>query len=360
MGKAGHREYFPLLDGVRGMAAIAVMFRHMSLFGIHAVAQSYLGVDVFFALSGAVIASAYELKLRAGMSAGDFLRRRVIRLWPMIALGVALGLINAIWGQPEAPMGRWVWILAAVALVTAGDNPLLPMVSFNRPSWTMAFEFAVNIVYAKLVHRLTGRVLIAICGICAVILAWAAFAERGLDVGGSYNTLLFGAGRTGFAFFLGVGLYRLYRTGRLPVPLILRKTWGVVACGVLLALCLFAPPLHGLRWIIALLSVLMLVPAIVALGLASEVGGRLSKVCLALGALSYPLYLIHDPLGMLVASNLIRFGHSNLLPIAAAVFAPATVLLALVVHYWVDEPVRAWLGKAFANRRSAGAVVPAE
>jgi peptidoglycan/LPS O-acetylase OafA/YrhL len=116
----------------------------------------------------------------------------------------------------------------------------------------------------------------------------------------------------------------------------------------------------GHRWIVALLSVLLLVPAIVSLGLESRIGGGLSKACLALGALSYPLYLIHDPLASIVASWIIHSGHSGLLRIGAMIFAPSVVLLAWAVHQWVDMPVRAWLTRTFSKKWApAGAVIPA-
>jgi peptidoglycan/LPS O-acetylase OafA/YrhL len=353
-------QYFPLLDGIRGLAAVAVMFRHMQPFGVHAVAQSYLGVDIFFALSGAVIASAYERKLLSGMRTRDFFWRRVVRLWPMIALGVALGVVNAIWGQPRTPANGYLWLYAAIALVVAGNNPLLPMINLDPPSWTMSFELAVNLVYAKLVRRLTGRVILVTCGACALILGYAARRNGGLDTGGSPDTAVFGAARAGFAFFLGVGLYRLYRTGRLPIPASLHGGRGMGLCALLLGLCLFAPVPHAWRWASAFLSALFLVPAIVSLGLVSQVGGRAAKACLALGALSYPLYMINNPLATLVAANLTHYGRADLLPVARVLFAVTVPLLAWAVHRWVDEPVRSWLAGLRISRSPQTAPVGVE
>lgn len=351
-------EYFPLMDGIRGVAAIAVMFRHMQALGVHSVAQSYLGVDVFFALSGAVIASAYERKLLTGMRTRDFLRRRILRLWPMIAIGVALGTLNAAWGQPEAPMHGRLWLYTALALVLWGDNPFVPGISLNRPSWTMAFEFLVNIVYAKVVRFLNGPIILAVCGGCAVVLGYGAWTHGGIDIGGDPDTLVYGAARTGFAFFLGVGLYRLHRAGRLPVPAPLQGGRGVVLCTVLLLACLFVPAPHGLRWIVSLGSVLVLVPMIVSLGLESRVGAEWAKPCLALGALSYPLYLIHDPLAMFAGAVLTRSGHVEGRPVVVVVFAVTVPALAWAVHRWVDEPLRAWLGRRLPMR-AAPTILPA-
>jgi peptidoglycan/LPS O-acetylase OafA/YrhL len=343
-------QYFPVLDGVRGLAASAVMFRHMQLFGVHPVVQSYLAVDVFFALSGAVIASAYDRRLMAGMGIKTFLQRRIFRLYPMIALGVVLAWINATWGEPEGDMHGRPWLYAAFALVVLPDNPLTPMPGMNRPAWSLTYEFIANAIYASAIRKLTGKVLIGVCSVCAAILVVAAFYKGGLDTGYTLKSTLFGIGRVGFSFFLGVGIFRLYRAGQLKVPLRLRGRLGAVLTAGLLALLLLASPPKSLQPLSALLSVLVLSPMIVALGLVSELRGGWAKACLVLGACSYPLYLIHDPLAMLVAGNLIHHGHADLLPIAAAAFAPATVVLALAVHYWLDMPVTASLSRALKAR----------
>ncbi|NJR13661.1 MAG: acyltransferase [Phyllobacteriaceae bacterium] len=67
------RQVFHVLDGMRGVAALAVVERHKPdfLFGT-ALPASYLAVDLFFMLSGFVIAHAYEQRLRDGLSVVRF------------------------------------------------------------------------------------------------------------------------------------------------------------------------------------------------------------------------------------------------------------------------------------------------
>jgi peptidoglycan/LPS O-acetylase OafA/YrhL len=55
------------LDGIRGMAAVLFVLRHTSAyFGRISFQETYLGVDVFFVLSGVVIANTYEATPKGG------------------------------------------------------------------------------------------------------------------------------------------------------------------------------------------------------------------------------------------------------------------------------------------------------
>ena len=83
----GEKRFFSGLDGLRGMAALFVAMRHISFFHNLGVHGGYLAVDLFFVLSGFVIANAYEARLASGLSAKRFLALRYVRLWPVYAAG---------------------------------------------------------------------------------------------------------------------------------------------------------------------------------------------------------------------------------------------------------------------------------
>jgi len=88
---AKHR--FHVLDGMRGVAAILVMLVHYySDFYLRCLKNTFLAVDFFFVLSGFVIFHAYGEKLLNGLAASEYLARRVGRLYPMLALGLLIGL----------------------------------------------------------------------------------------------------------------------------------------------------------------------------------------------------------------------------------------------------------------------------
>ena len=85
-------ERFETLDGIRGVAAIAVMLGHMPkpnglLFSI----DGSFAVDLFFCLSGFVIAHSYWNRLQQGMLFSDFITKRLIRLYPMYFMGACIG-----------------------------------------------------------------------------------------------------------------------------------------------------------------------------------------------------------------------------------------------------------------------------
>jgi len=96
---ADTKPHYELLDGLRGVAALLVVFYHIfeglsfAAGGtpITTINHGYLAVDFFFILSGFVIGYAYDDRLGKTMTTGNFFKRRLIRLHPMIIMGVILG-----------------------------------------------------------------------------------------------------------------------------------------------------------------------------------------------------------------------------------------------------------------------------
>ena len=92
------KPHYEILDGLRGVAAVLVMLYHIGEgFATSPVDQSvnhgYLAVDLFFILSGFVIGYAYDDRWDIGLTVKDFLRRRLIRLHPMVIMGVLLAWV---------------------------------------------------------------------------------------------------------------------------------------------------------------------------------------------------------------------------------------------------------------------------
>lgn len=92
---------YDILDGLRGVAAVSVLVYHLFeaiAFADGATEQQFyhgfLAVDFFFILSGFVMGYAYDERLKTGtLTPGGFIRRRLIRLHPMVVMGVAVGLV---------------------------------------------------------------------------------------------------------------------------------------------------------------------------------------------------------------------------------------------------------------------------
>lgn len=347
------KQHYAVLDGVRGLAAIAIMFRHMGAFGVPVTPQSYLAVDLFFMLSGAVIANAYEAKLNAGMALGDFMSRRIIRLYPMIALGLALSAINLLYG--ERGDVKSVWMAISLALICLPDTPVFNLGTTDAAGWSLSYELVANAVYAAGLHRWSIRRLATIAGAFGLVLVAAAFYKGHLDTGYTSKSVPFGFGRVGFSFLAGVILFRLHKAGALKIPAVLQGRWGMVVSVALLFGALLTFPPVGLRPVLALASIFLAFPAIVVIGLESNTGPVAQKACKALGAISYPLYLIHYPLIGLVTVQMVRHGQSANLGAAAIAFAPITIALALWLDKHYDEPVRTWITSRLRSRPARSA-----
>ena len=92
------KPHYPILDGLRGVAAIIVVTFHLTepLGTGHLdilVNHGYLAVDFFFLLSGFVIGYAYHDRWK-NITVGNFFKRRIERLQPMVILGMTLGAIG--------------------------------------------------------------------------------------------------------------------------------------------------------------------------------------------------------------------------------------------------------------------------
>ena len=98
---ADSKVHYHILDGLRGVAALMVVWYHIfegyafaSGTHIETLNHGYLAVDFFFILSGFVIAYAYDGRWTKKLTNGDFFKRRLIRLQPMVVMGAVLGAIT--------------------------------------------------------------------------------------------------------------------------------------------------------------------------------------------------------------------------------------------------------------------------
>ena len=140
---------------MRGVAAITVVLFHGArLAGVQTMPHGYLAVDMFFALSGFVISRAYDRRLAADWTPLPFFRLRLVRFYPLYALGLALGatremLLLATHNHFALPAPLLFGALAAAALflpfpLEQRDNYLFAM---NPPSWSLLYELLVNVAY---------------------------------------------------------------------------------------------------------------------------------------------------------------------------------------------------------------------
>ncbi|MGP8025780.1 MAG: acyltransferase family protein [Acidocella sp.] len=339
-------RHYLALDGLRGVAALAVVSLHVTEYFRLPVqpGHAYLAVDFFFMLSGFVIAHAYDEKLRWGMGVLPFLAVRLIRLQPLVLLGVALGtgayLLRARLGGIDMASVLQAACTNALLLPTPALLALRPWAfPVDTPLWSLAFEIWINVLYALLFRVLTRLTLGMGLVIGAGLVISMSLANGGLNEGFAWHGFYLGGARVLFPFVMGVMLSR-YARGEA------RLGWAhAMFIPLLLVLC---APVAGGGWF-DIAAVLLAFPALLLAASRASVSQRLDSLWRQLGLLSYPVYVIHYPF-VVVISNLCKSSHAGVA--ASWLGAMVTILVVLVLSAlaarFYDAPVRAWASRRLA------------
>lgn len=376
---ADSKPHYELLDGLRGVAALLVLFYHIfeglsfAAGGtlITVINHGYLAVDFFFILSGFVISYAYDDRWGKTMTTGNFFKRRLIRLHPMIIMGVILGAITFFlqgsvqWdGTKIATSAVMLAMLCAMFFIPAvpgvsyeirGNGEMFPL---NGPSWSLFFEYIGNILYALFIHRLSNKALTVLVGLSGIALAWfTIFNVSGYDmfgVGWTLDTVNFFGGtlRMLFPFSMGMLLARHFK------PMNVKGAFWI--CSMILLLLFCVPYIVtenspiSLNGLFEAICILFIFPVLLWIGASGKTTDNFSsRVCKFLGDISYPLYAVHYPIMYLFYAWLINhkiYIFSEAWPTALAVYL-GNILLAYLCLKLYDEPVRKWLAKKFLNRK---------
>lgn len=339
------RKYVAL-DAIRGVAAIAVVFFHgVSLFGDF-MPRGYLAVDLFFVLSGFVIAHAYEARLAGGLSTREFLEARLIRFWPLYALGLALGLAREaallISGNGFA-LPKLTLVGAALAglfflpfPLRARDGDMFPI---NVPSWSLFYELLVNILYSLVRPVLGTRVLFFSIFLLGGVFVACVPREGIGHVGVNINTFAEGCLRTILSFAIGVFIHRIEpKIPRLPLLFVL-----------LLVVATLSYPFGGVAYDLA--YVFLIAPILVTMGTRVKPSEQLATLAAWLGVISFPIYAIHRPLLGFAEAVAQRVT----LPAAVVGWAIVAVLLLISAPLagWYDAKVRRSITAYFRARRQS-------
>src|SRR5579871_2162384 len=197
------KRHYEILDGLRGVAALAVVIFHcfeVFTFGNRfdqLMNHGYLAVDFFFLLSGFVISYSYDDRW-GKMTQWEFYKRRLIRLQPMVVMGSLIGAALFYFQVcPEVfPLiaGTPVWKMLLVMVIGATLIPIpvawdirgwTEMHPLNGPAWSLFFEYIGNILYAVLVRRFSKVLLGIFVGLSAVyLIQFAVWGGNGDMIGG--------------------------------------------------------------------------------------------------------------------------------------------------------------------------------
>jgi peptidoglycan/LPS O-acetylase OafA/YrhL len=352
-----------LLDLMRGIAAIAVLIYHSAKFlGVALLPNAYLAVDLFFLLSGFVIAHNYDGKIAAGLSLRDFTILRLIRLYPCFILTLVFGFILGS-SRMTRDMGYFDgWRIMGTGALNALFIPSyvfpyhvhVETFPFNGAQWSLTFELLANWLYWFLFPHLRAGRLIMLIAVAAVLEVTATFMLGSLDVGMRPGDFWLGVPRVIMPFFTGVALRR-YAFDRVSIRL---GTLGV--CGVVLALtaAFSLADLAGPAFSPALefISVAVLFPLLLIAACRTAPSPWVGRLCEFTGNASYPIYLLQGPFFFFFAALpelLLHMKAKDFVPYIGIALIACTILCGAWVNRYYDVPIRQWLKRVWRGRIQA-------
>ncbi len=374
---ADTKPHYHLLDGLRGVAALMVIWYHV--FEGYAFAggttidtfnHGYLAVDFFFILSGFVIGYAYDDRWGKNFTMKDFIKRRLIRLHPMVIMGAVVGAItfyiqgSVQWDGTHIGISMvmlsllctifFIPAMPGVGYEVRGNGEMFPL---NGPCWSLFFEYIGNTLYALFIRRLSNKALTIVVVLLGVALAsFAIFNVSGygnIGVGWTLDGVNFIGGllRMLFPFSMGMLLSRNFK------PMKLRGAFWICT---LVMIALFAVPyLEGTESICTngiyeAFCIIIAFPILLWIGASGTTTDKKStQICKFLGDISYPIYVIHYPFMYLFYAWLIKnqlFTLGETWQVALCVYA-WNILFAYLCLKLYDEPVRKYLAKRFLNKK---------
>ena len=371
------KAHYDLLDGLRGVAALMVIWYHVfegfafaSNSAIETLNHGYLAVDFFFILSGFVIGYAYDDRWGKSLTMKDFFKRRLIRLHPMVIMGAVLGAItfciqgSVQWDGTHIAISMimlsllctifFIPAMPGVGYEVRGNGEMFPL---NGPCWSLFFEYIGNILYALFIRRLSNKALTVFVVLLGVALA--AFAVFNVSTYGNIGVgwtldgvnFLGGSLRMLFPFSLGMLMSRNFK------PMKVKGAFWI--CTIALIALFSVPYLEGLEplcmnGVYEAFCVIVAFPIILLIGASGTTTDKQStKICKFLGDISYPVYVIHYPLmylfyAWLIENQLYTLGETW--HVALCVFILSIILAYLCLKLY-DEPIRKYLAKRFLSKK---------
>lgn len=366
-----NKPRYDLLDGLRGVAALMVMLYHVfndakSFFlwptPVSEFFHGFMAVDFFFILSGFVMGYAYDNQWKDKMTLGSFIRRRLIRLHPMMVIGVLVGVVAFVvqgctkWDGTEVSLQTLMLVTllglfmipSPASLEVRGNTETFPL---NGPQWSLFIEYVGSLLYGLLLHKLSTKWL-RVWVACAIV-SIAGFAllteDGGIAYGWSSEPVNFMGGflRMLYAYPMGLLMARMFRE-RQPKPL---HGHVFLLSSLALVVLLGLPFLGGkdTETIYQLVCIFSFFPTIIWCAARGVVTGSKQKAVSFLGRLSYPLYAVHYPFVYLFITWIGRSGHPyegySQPWIAVIITMAASLLVATLCLLYYDEPIRKRLNK---------------
>ncbi|MGV3704321.1 MAG: acyltransferase family protein [Arcticibacter sp.] len=351
------KQHFEILDGLRGVAAFAVLVFHFMEYAApdikdNFIAHAYLAVDFFFCLSGFVIAYAYDGRLEK-MGKTVFFKLRLIRLHPLVLIGSVIGLLTFLF-DPFRDLfhvygsgGTFMLFITSCLMIPypVVEERYFNFFNLNAPSWSLFWEYVANIFYALVLIKVRNKLLWFLTVLAAVLICYEADRSGSLLGGWGKGNFLGGGIRVFYSFLAGVLVYRS--------NWIIRSRLGFLSMSVLLMLAFLVPYTLDPK-IVDPVIVLFYFPLLVALGAGARLNEGFRKVCRLSGDISYPLYMTHYPF-LFVFGSYMEAVKPDKNQLILVIFLSVVALLALAycIMVFVDIPMRKYLKNRLVSRNES-------
>jgi len=351
------------LTALRFFAAMWVVFYHFwDNLGVPApeiVAKGYLGVELFFVLSGFILSHVYLERFKTGdFSYREFLWARLARVYPLhitIIAGLGVLIIGLALVGIHAGDKLIVWSSLPAQLTLTQAWGLGQGGGWNHPAWSISAEWFAYLTFpafAFLFARLWKRPAMALVGTALFTIGLQIAFERRTGFSLTHATILWGALRIVPCFALGSALWLLWKKTHA-----MAQRFGVPIAGGASATLAAAIMLHSPDW----LFVLDFAALIYGLALMSATGDRIQvhsilahPILTYLGEVSFAIYMICIPWQLVSTQGLHKLLHLD------PDHLPAVVWLALVagvvpagmaMHHLIERPARRLMRKMTFERK---------
>lgn len=332
-----HTSRVETLDLLRLVAVLAVVLYHFGFWGpaaggmpaipwLAGVAKyGFMGVPAFFIISGFVIAYSAE-----GRTATGFAIARFSRIYPTFVFCMTLTFLAILfWGTPHFQTSAAQWLANLFIAATAFGEPYMDAAYWSLVIEVVFYAWVAALIAAGLFPR----------RIDAIILIWLAitFANE-LTIDAPLIEKVFLADDSGF-FAVGLLIYEFYRGRRGPMLYsMLALAIGTAVFQSVHKLVRLAPHTGGVfdDWIVA--AICLASVAIIFLAIHVRRMPLPAGIVLAIGGLTYPLYLLHMQLGYVLYNRMMPTG--AVAPVVALVLG--MMLLSWAVWRYFEKPAQRW------------------
>lgn len=354
------------VEALRGLAALVVAYFHcrvIAWIGIQQYAQTHhfafsldsllayatipfgwgaIGVPVFFVISGYCIHRGPASRLRRTpqytLYTWDFLRRRFVRIYPILLAALILTFVldNAsLRFFPHNDRLGDLGLATFAANLFALQGIFSPSYGSNGALWTLAIEIQFYAMYPLLfpVIRRLGATPTLLALAFVSIASYMLFERRGVVVFTSYW----------FSWYLGAYVAQLQIAGARPAP----RAVCAAAIGLLAAGCVVS---FRSEYLAFQLWSLAFAPVLLSVCQVPDARSRLMRLLAKIGDFSYSLYIVHVPIFVFLVSWLFHSRKPDSI-LYSACFLCVAVAGAYLFYWCVERPVLRWL-KTMSSRRT--------